>query len=409
MLTGLLLIVTFTFVGLFWANYRFSLRSSGANSFVPHWVGTRLFLTKGQNPYSDQAINQIQNYVYGQSDGATEDQALFLYPFYAFIVFAPFALTANLALAQAFWLTILDLALLGTIVLSIYLSNWRISKWMWALLLLFLTFWFHTVQPVLNGNPSVLVAFFISASLLAIRYEHDILAGVLLVMATIKPQMVIVLIPFVLIWSGVNRRWALFTSFIGSLSLLVLATSLLLPDGWLIQDLRQVAAYIGSSRGGSPGAIFSYWLPGIGKQLGWVLTVFMIGILFWEWRSAFKNDFNRFFWTVCLTLVITNLIGIHNSTVNFVALIPALVLVLAIWDERWGHLGRWLVVLSSVCLFIGLWALFFFGARSGIIPDLNTFLYLALPFFLLFGLYWVRWWAIRPPRLPLDDLSVNVK
>lgn len=398
----------FTFVGLFWANYRFSLWSSGENSFVPRWVGTRLFLTKGQNPYSDQVMRQIQNYVYDRPARVGEDQAQFLYPFYAFIVFAPFALTQNLALAQALWMTILDLAFLGTIVLSIYLSNWRISKWMWALLLLFLTFWVHTVNPVLNGNPSVLVAFFICAALLAIRYEHDVLAGVLLVLASIKPQMVIVLIPFVLIWSVTNGRWTLFWSFLGSLSLMIIATSLLLPDGWLIQDLRQIAAYIGSNRGGSPGAIFAYWLPGIGKQLGWVLTVFMAGILFWEWRAALKNDFNQFFWVACLTLVVTNLIGVRASTINFVALIPALVLVLAVWDERWGRLGRWLVVLSSVSLFFGLWLFFFIGARDGIRPDLNPLLFLALPLFLLFGLYWVRWWALRSPRLPLDNLSTKV-
>ena len=408
MLTGLLFIVTFTFVGLFWANYRFSLRSSSENSFVPRWAGTRLFLTNGLNPYGDQATRQIQNYVYGATAHSSENQALFLYPFYAFIVFTPFALIKNLVVAQAIWMTVLDLALLATIVISIYLSNWRISKWMWALLLFFLTFWIHTVHPMIQGDPSVLVALFIAIAFLAIRFEHDVLAGVLLVLASIKPQVVFILILFVLIWAATNGRWALFWSFLGGISLLVIATLLLLPDGWLLQDLRQIATYLGSSEGGSPGAIFVHWVPGIGRQMGWVLTVFMAGILFWEWRAVFNNDFNWFYWTACLTLVITTLIGVHTSTINFIVLIPALVLVLAIWNERWGRLGRWLVVLSMISLFLVLWAFAFVGARHGIPFDLNPFLFLPLPFFLLIGLYWVRWWAIRPPRLPLDELSVTV-
>lgn len=407
-LVGLVLLLVFAVIGLFWANYRFSLRSSVENSFAPRWYGTRLFLFQGLNPYSEKATNEIQNFIYGQPAGASDDQALFLYPFYAFIVFAPFGLIKNLAVAQALWMTVLDLALLGTILIGIYLSSWRISKWMWALLLLLLTFWVHTVNSILEGDPSVLVAFFISAALLSIHYEHDILAGIFLVLAMIKPQIVIVLIPFMLIWAGTNSRWALFWSFLGSLGLLVIATSMLIPDGWLMQDLRQIVAYIGSNPGGSPGAIFSRWVPGIGKQMGWVLTVFMIGILFWEWRAALKRDFNWFYWTACFTLVISNLIGVHTSTINYVVLIPALVLVLSIWDERWGLLGRWLVALSMVALFLGLWAFSLIGARHGTQADLNPFLFLTLPVFLLLGLYWVRWWAIRPPRMPLEELVARI-
>ena len=286
MLTGLILILVFTFVGLFWANYRFSLRSSSENSFVPLWAGTRLFLTNGLNPYGEQATRQIQNYVYGDPVPPSKNQVLFLYPFYAFIIFTPFALIKNLLVAQALWMTVLDLALLATIVVSIYLSNWRIAKWMWALLLIFLTFWIHTVPPMILGDPSVLIALFIAIAFLAIRFEHDVLAGVLLVLASIKPQVVFILILFVLIWSATHGRWTLFWSFLGGISLLVIATSLLLPDGWLLQDLRQIATFLGSYQGGSTGAIFMHWVPGIGRQMGWVLTVFMAGILFWEWRCG---------------------------------------------------------------------------------------------------------------------------
>lgn len=407
-LTGVILLLLFTFVGLFWANYQFSLNSPGGNGFLPRWLGTRQFLIKGASPYSQEVTSEIQNQMYGRPARSTEDQGLFLYPFYSFILFAPFALIEKFSIARAIWMTVLDLALLGTIGISLYLCRWRISIWMWALVLAFLVFWIHTVRPIIDGDPSVLVAFFISAAFLAVRTEHDVLAGILLVMASIKPQMIVVLVPFVLIWAGYKGRWTLAWSFLGSLILLIIGTNFLLQDGWIMQNLRQLVTYFGYSREGSPGAIFVYWIPGIGKQMGWVLTVFMAGILFWEWRAALDQDFNWFYWTACLTLVVTNLVGVRTSTMNYAALVPALILVLATWNERWGRLGRWLVVLSIIFLFFGLWALFFNSASKGIPPNLAPFLFLALPFFLLIGLYWVRWWATRPPRLPLEDLISRV-
>jgi hypothetical protein len=98
-------------------------------------------------------------------------------------------------------------------------------------------------------------------------------------------------------------------------------------------------------------------------------------------------------------------VGIDISLGNQISLLPALILVLATWDERWGKLGRFLNGLSIPVLSLGMWAAALNEARQQVPPYLDPVLVFFLPFFLLAGLYWVRWWAIRPPRLYVEMLS----
>ncbi|MBI5964482.1 MAG: hypothetical protein HY863_13475, partial [Chloroflexi bacterium] len=47
------------------------------------------------------------------------------------------------------------------------------------------------------------------------------------------------------------------------------------------------------------------------------------------------------------------------------------------------------------------WAIFSFALnRFGVVAQEITFLF--LPLFTILGLYWIRWWAIRPPRIWTD-------
>jgi hypothetical protein len=81
-----------------------------------------------------------------------------------------------------------------------------------------------------------------------------------------------------------------------------------------------------------------------------------------------------------------------------------MVLVFATWEEHWGKQMRWATVVSLVVLGIGLWALFL-GTTT--FPDQqqpHPSLFFPLPLFLLIGLYWVRWWAIRSTQPYLDQL-----
>jgi len=63
-----------------------------------------------------------------------------------------------------------------------------------------------------------------------------------------------------------------------------------------------------------------------------------------------------------------------------------------------------LFVLGVFALFAGLWALFIRTVADVGQPLQHPILFFPLPLFLLIGLYWVRWWAIRPSRLLVEAL-----
>lgn len=382
-------------IGLTWANYRFVLQNPGGNDFLPRWVGTRLFLMTGQSPYSVETSREIQRMIFDRAAGPGDDQSLFVYPLYSVYVFAPFALIPDYNLARAIWMTTLEVALILIAGISLSLSRWQLSPAYYALIFLFAALWYHGVRPLINGNVSILIGLMIAVALLAIRAEIDSLASVLLALATIKPQVVVLLLPFVFLWAASRQRWMLVWGTLGVLGLLVGSMMLFIPN-WLWQNLLQVLSYPGYTLPGTPGAIFKVWMPGVGSQLGWGLTIAMAGCLLWEWWHTRGHEYSVFLWTACLTLVITNLIGVRTATENFIALFPGLILVWSTWDKEWKSTGKTLIFLSYIFLLVGLWWLFLNTIQLAEQPTENSIMFFPLPVYLFLCLYWIRWWALRP-------------
>ena len=392
-----------TLFGITYFNYGYSQNNPGGNDFVPRYLGTRLFLLNGWSPYGEQTTKEIQKEIFGRIASDDEDQSLFVYPMYTVLLVAPFSLISDFALARALWMTALQLCLVITTITGFVLCNWKPPVWFWGLMILFSLLWYHSIRPLINGNLSIIVALFITLSLLSIQKNQDAMAGFLLALTTIKPQMVILLIPFILLWAVSKKRWAIISVFLGSLGLLIVLMSLFEPD-WLVKNIFQVFSYPAYTLAGTPGAILSEWLPGVGLQFGWLLTILMLGILIVEWRLAFGKMFNWFLWAAFLTLTITNLIGIRTATANYVALLPALILVFATMDEHWPKIGIWISTSIVIILFSSLWLLFINTIEYLDQPTQDSIMFFPLPLILLFLLYWVRWWAIRDNHSFLSNL-----
>ncbi|MDP3184374.1 MAG: hypothetical protein Q8M58_03780, partial [Anaerolineales bacterium] len=99
-----------------------------------------------------------------------------------------------------------------------------------------------------------------------------------------------------------------------------------------------------------------------------------------------------------LTLAVTPLLGIPTHPDLYITLFLPLILFLAVIAERWFRPKRWLAGVLFVLIFAGSWALIFHLSGLASLEPLRAILVLALPCLLLVGLYWMRWWAIRPPR-----------
>lgn len=390
---------------LTWGNYRFVKENPGGNDFLVHWAGTRALVTEGLNPYSDAVALKIQNMAYGRPAENEAEELRFLSPLYSVVLFLPFALVEDFSLARALWMTAIEACLALLMLLSIRLAGWRVRPVTLGMLVIFTLFWYHGFRPLITGNAVVFVALGLVGGLLALRAGADELAGVLFAFTTIKPNVVVLALAFVVLWAAGRGRWRVVGWMVGTLVLLAGSAALLIP-AWIVDNLREVIRYTSNGVPGTPREAFIAWWPAWGSRVGWALTAVMALFILIEWWSSRKANFQSFLWTFCLTLTAAQWIGIKTDPGNFVVLYPALMLVFALLSDRWRTGGRFFIALSGLLLFLSIWGIFFSTTvQSGGQPVQSPVLFFPLPLYLLITLYWVRWWAVEPPTVWYDQLD----
>jgi hypothetical protein len=147
-------------------------------------------------------------------------------------------------------------------------------------------------------------------------------------------------------------------------------------------------------------------IPSYGRYLAYGVIGLLVFALGFEWNASLYGDERRFYWVACLSIAVAPLLGFRTEFENLAVLIIPLALVFAIVYDRWKRLGSALTFLLLFIVLLVPWALYLFS-----MPILATIsqevIYLFLPVFTVLGLYWIRWWAIRPPRVWADALTRN--
>ncbi|MCC6148286.1 MAG: DUF2029 domain-containing protein [Anaerolineaceae bacterium] len=398
-----LILVSSALVLLTWGNTIFTRANPGGNDFLVHWMGARMFLTEGVSPYSDETALEIQKFAYGRPAQADEHELRVAYPFYSIRAFLPFSLIPDFALARALWMTLLEAGLIALSFVSLRLVEWRPPLWTMACFLGFSVLWYHGARPLINGNIVILIGLGFAGVLLSLRYRADELAGVLMALTTIKPQLAFLLSVYLVFIAIAQKRWKFIFWFFGTILLLTLASMLLLPD-WILQNIREIFRYPGYNPPGTLQAALKGWFPGFGSRLGWGITGVLAFLLLAEWSFSRRSGFRGMLWTACLTLTAGQWIGIQSDPGNFIILMPALVLIFSTLAKRWRRTGVILSVGMMAALLIGLWFLFLATVEYGYQPQQSPIMFLPLPGLLIVGLYWVRWWVIRPTHSLHTDL-----
>jgi hypothetical protein len=402
-LIGVLLAVL---IGLTIFNYRFAVQNPGGNDFLVYWIGARFWLKDGVSPYSEEVRVATQEMILGRPPQVGDAENLFVYPLYSMVFFAPFGLM-DFVPARAIWTTIVEISLVILVFISLRVTGWRVSVGKTAILVLFCILWYHGFRNIILGQYAAINALLIVLAFALIQQKQDVPAGILLALSTSKPTMVFLLIPFVMLWAFSTRRWGIIQGALGGIIVLFLAMMALMPD-WPLQWIYRVLDYPTATEYtllDSPISYLTSLTPGIEATLTPVLHIVAGLYLLTEWVLAWGKDFKHFLWTVGMTLVITNLIAYRTATTNYMALLPVIFLIFRVWEYRWKTLGRVGVGLILLVLLIGLWALFITTVRGNLEAPI---MYLPLPFFCLFGLWWVRWWAMRPDRLMFDELAARL-
>lgn len=332
------------------------------SDLYPRWWGAHELLLHHRDPYGDDITREIQIGYYGRildrsRPSDPKDQQAFAYPVYVTLMLAPTVKFPFEVVRRAFfWL----LALLTAVSVLLWLLtlNWRlkeIEQLVWVLLVVNC---FPCIQGLKLQQLTILVAALIAGCIFCVSRRRFALAGVMLALATIKPQLVFLVVLWLGIWVIGNwkdrRRLAL--SFTVSMLALVVSGELLL-SGWIREFCVAMSSYYDYTGGGN--SILDIILTPMG---GKATAALLMGILLASaWKSRHEGESSSSFqYLLSLTLATTLLIIPMYAPYNQILLVPVCMVFLRSVRQLWSgdRLSRFLVSITAASVF---WP-FFSGA-----------------------------------------------
>jgi len=393
----------------------------GGGDFYVHWVASRGFLFENYkhgkyrvqsadkipdagferfDPYSGKVPARVQRLVYDDSAQAGDEPYILDTPFQILPFYYPFSLLPDPQIARAIFTLILELALFALVILSLRLTEWEAPRIFTILFIFFAVFNFYTFQAIYEANPVLILGLLYVGILFTYREELDELTGALLAFSLYYWEVGAPFLILIFLRAYYEKRTRIFAGFF-MLCFILFFVSFLSYPYWIIPFLRATANNLRADFGFTMHSIFIHIWPTYGSTISWVFTGILVLILGYEWSFARSSDYRRFYWAACLSLAVAPLLGFRTEMENLVVLIIPLALVFAIVHDRWHRFGDGLTILFMLVIFTLPWLLYLFAInRFGVIAEEMIFLF--LPLSTLLGLYWIRWWAIRPPRILSD-------
>ncbi|MFZ0860528.1 MAG: glycosyltransferase 87 family protein [Candidatus Sulfotelmatobacter sp.] len=305
------------------------------SDLYPRWLGARELLRHGRNPYSTGITREIQQGYYGRplDPGRADDpkdQQGFAYPAYVVFLMAPTIDLPFNVVQKGFRWVLLVLAV-ATVLLWLYVLRWKTSLGTALIFIVLMLGWLPMVQGMKLQQLSLLVAGLLAACGACLAGGWFLLAGGLLALATIKPQLTWPLALWLLLWAG--SEWRSRRRFVFGFSLLMLlllgGAQLLLP-GWLRMFVDGIGQYHQYTQ--SQSVLTSLF----GLILGWILGVICVlacalGVWGLRGEAASSAAFGR---AIGLVLALTVVIAPMSALYNQVLLAPAILALLR--SERSG-------------------------------------------------------------------------
>ncbi len=379
------------------------------SDLYPRWLGARELLRHGRNPYSAEITREIQRGYYGRPlDPARaddpKDQQGFVYPAYVVFLLAPTVDLPFEAVQQGFrWLLVALAA--ATPLLWLRVLGWKPPRGTVLTFMVLMVGWLPMVQGIKLQQLSLLVAGFLAACGACLAGGWPLLAGGLLALATIKPQLTWPLVLWLLLWAGSDWRGRRrFVFGFGLVILLLVGGAQLILPGWL----RMFAGAIGQYHHYTQNQSVLAWLfGGIAGRILEGMSVLLCTLSMWRVRiePATSAVFGRAF---ALVLALTALIVPMSSPYNQVLLAPAILALLR--SESSGEpilpavglarlIGAVLLVwpwIATVALGLAyLWLTPAVRERIWLMPFYSNFM---VPVF-IFGLGLVDLWSHAAPGL----------
>jgi hypothetical protein len=316
-------------------------RPIGNNSdLYPLWLTAREVLLKGETPYSAQLTREIQDGFYGReldpgNRGEPTDLQAFVYPLYVVFLLAPTVTLPFATVVEIFrWLLLLCVA--SSVPLWMFAIGFR-PRWLFTASAMVLAVSnFPAVLEDRQQNISALIVVLLAGSIAATVRHRLTLSGALLALSTIKPQLSVLLIAWMLLWAVSNWKergnlvWSFGATFLG-----LLAAATALSRHWMEGFWAAARSYRSYGMGPS---IFQVMLPPILASLVIAVLAVVVGIVCWKWRKT-QADSTQFAWTLALLTTVTVTLTTQAAHYQFL-LVPALLVLVQLRQQAPGFFAR---------------------------------------------------------------------
>jgi len=361
----------------------------GNNSdFYPRWLGARELLLHGRDPYSAEITRESQIGYYGRTidphrPGEPRDLAAFAYPIPVVFLLAP-TVSLPFETAQAIFRWVLLLSIAASVPLWMRATG-LCARWAYVVSGAVLAVSSSPgISSFYRQNLSPLIILLLAgAAASAVRHRLT-LAGFLLALATVKPQLSALFIIFFIIWAMArwSQRKRLVWSFSATMLGLLAASEALLPH-WMREFFLAASAYEGYSGDTS---ILRVLFPVLVARLMSAALLLGFVVLCWKWRHAEPGS-EPFAWALAWAGALPLVVIPKLSSYNHPLLIPALLVLIAERQRIWkaGLLARAFTKGAFACQLWQWGTASIFAAVAPFLPPGRVHLAAALPQYTLFA------------------------
>jgi hypothetical protein len=323
------------------------------SDLYPRWWGAHELLLHHRDPYSPEVTREIQAGYYGRMldpsrPGDPKDEQGFAYPAYVAFLLAP-TIYSPFPEVQRGFVILLWVIAAASVLLWMKALQWRLGPAPTMAIVLLTLGSLPVVQGIKLQQLTLLVAAMLAACVAAIVNGWLLPAGVLLALATVKPQLAWLPALWLMLWTfrdwRSRRRFAWAASV--TLSALVIGAQVVLP-GWIphfVAALREYHRYTHNV-----------------SVLGWLLTplggniagVFLFILSAWLCWPLLKEDARseEFRMTAAMVFALTLVLVPMFAPYNQVLLLPV-IFSLCGSQQRWRRtrVARLLVGITALLLF----------------------------------------------------------
>jgi hypothetical protein len=315
-----------------------------------HWVSARALLLHRRNPYGPDVTREIQQGYYGRSldrAGDPRDQH-FAYPLYDVFYLAPVMRFPFEMVRRGFFWVLLCLTV-ATVPVWLRVIRWSPPLSIQVSLLIFTIGSLSAVQGLKLQQMTLLVAALVAIGLALLTSDRPIAAGIVLALATTKPQLVWLLLFWLLIWTLADwrRRYTWITSFAVTMVILCGVAEYYLPH-WIrqfIEAMRQYPSYTDAV------STFDKLLPSPWGLMARALVFAATVHIGWRNRRVVEDTLS-FAAMASLTLAATIIVIPSYALYNEIMLLPALLMAVRDSELVWNRNRMSRVLLSLVAIFL---------------------------------------------------------